>query len=486
MTTLQPYRVIAAAPWQQARHQPTRWLLGIVLALSLAPVLAAVDLISWQWAWRLAEVVMALMVLVGWLVMFSSLRQQNHPTLAHLLPGQPARLREVLLTVYWAASLLAGLLLSDALTGPWWPFVGFSAATLAATAMAMRWPLWWVIGWIPVQLAISAWQAWPEVSAAARSVQPILADNPLLAVVCLGGLLSLGVTHLLQAGGAAHQHAYAVEQRRNRVMRRSGAGQTTVKDSGALMLGAGRAFQVIYRRWLAHLCAHPRTTPRHTLARVEMAYTIGNHWTVMVVVAALIVGTGGLMALIAHQLFEVDLAAALQQGAATGMLFGLMASSMSMLLSFRQSMYRGRREQALLRLLPGVPQGAALNRWVSGRLLAQLLAAWVMTAGGVAVFVGWVGAPRWILGCAVLALPFGLGLLRDWSTLKPPATAETTWLVLAMIGVCGAGGGFAARGGDLSLGLMSLALVPVLLVAGVWRWRRLDHFAPALPAGRAA
>jgi hypothetical protein len=486
MNSLQPYRVIAAAPWQQARNQRSSWLLGILLALSLAPVLAAADLISWQRAWRLAEVVMALMVLVGWLVMFSSLRQQNHPSLAHLLPGQAARLREVLLAVFWVASLLAGLLLSDALTGPWLPFVGFSAVTLAATAMAMRWPLWWVIGWIPVQLAISAWQAWPEVSAAARSVQPVVADNPLLAALCLGGLLSLGVMHLLQTGGAVHQQAYAVEQRRNRVMRRSGAGQTIVKDSGALMLGAGRAFQVIYRRWLAHLCAHPQATPRHTLARVEMAYTIGNHWTVMVVVAALIVATGGLAALIAQQLFDVNLATALQQGAATGLLFGLMASSMSMLLSFRQSMYRGRREQALLRLLPGVPQGRALTRWVCGRLLAQLLLAWSVTAGGVALFVWWVDAPRWILGCAVLALPFGLGLLRDWSTLKPPATAETTWLVLAMIGVCGAGGGFAARGGDLSLGLMSAALLPVLLVIGMWRWRRLDHLAPALPVGRAA
>lgn len=459
--------------------------MGVVLALSVVPVLAGAGLISWLRALHWAEVVLAMTATVVWLGVFANLRQQNHPTLAQLLPGQPARLREVALAVFWIAAVGVGLLLSAVFSAPRLPWVLLSALGLAAATMGMRWPLLWVFGWVPAQLAVSAWYRWPLLHDAAAVAQQIWAGNRLSATLALGLALSLGLSRLLQAGGAAHQRAYAREQSRRRQMQRSVAGQTTVKDSGALMLGAGDLFQVLYRRWLAHLCAHPQATPRHTLARVEMAYTIGNHWTVMVTVSGLILTLGGLMALLAQQVFAVGLGPALQQGAATGMLFGLMSSAMGMQLSARQSLYRGRREQALLRLLPGVPQGVRLNHWLCGRLLAQLALTWSLTVGAVALFTWWVDGPRWILGCALLVLPFGLGLLRDWSSLRPPAAAGTTGLVLGMFLACGAGG-LAVAWGDVSLGTIAAVELPLLLAAGAWRWRRLAHFAPALPVGRKA
>jgi hypothetical protein len=485
MNALHAHVAIAAAPWQQARNRRSHFAWGVLLALCVAPVVASAGFISWLRALHGSGAVLAITVAVAWLGVFVNLRQQNHPTLARLLPGQPARLREVALALFWAAAVSMGLLLSAVFSGPWLPWVLLTAVTLAVATASMRWPLLWVVNWVPLQLGVSAWYRWPASHDAAAWALQAWTGNRLSLSLAFGLALSLGLSRLLQAGGATHRSAYAREESRRRQMQRSMAGQTSVRDSGPLMLGAGKLFQVLYRRWLAHLCAHPQATPRHTLARVEMVYTIGNHWTVMLVVGGVILAVGGVTALLAQLVFNVDLGPALQQGAGTGLLFGLMSSSMSMLLSFRQSMYRGRREQALLRLLPGVPQGLALNRWVGGRLLGQLVLAWAVTAGGVALFTWWVDGPRWILGCAVLALPFGLGLLRDWSTLAAPTGMGTTALVGAMILVCTAGG-MAVAWTDTSPGLLLAAELPLVAAAAAWRWHRLARFAPALPVGRAA
>jgi len=193
----------------------------------------------------------------------------------------------------------------------------------------------------------------------------------------------------------------------------------------------------------------------------------------------------------------------------------LLAMMQAQFLVAGPALRRTRREQALLRLVPGAPGTAQLNRalgrsWAGQQLL--LLAAAVLLGLALCALLdpqglAHLGALR-PLAYAALALPFGpLLLWRDWARVPVQdglyllvllalaaaelALAAAAWWAFGLLGGAGDAAGAAPAGGGLLVAQRwPLALLASGLIVSAallpWLWRRLMRAPVAWPGGRLA
>lgn len=138
---------------------------------------------------------------------------------------------------------------------------------------------------------------------------------------------------------------------------------------------------------------------------------------------------------------------------------------MGILAQWPAMLWATRREQALLRLLPGTPQGVALNRW----LALQLSGLQALTA-----------APFLVL--SPLAV---LTLWRDWPRLGAPQGVFSTAMLPVIAGVTAAAYAW-VTGSCQGAGPLALRVLPLWLALAAWRWRVLGSKPAAWPVGRLA
>ncbi|MBV8603733.1 MAG: hypothetical protein JO224_03530 [Pelomonas sp.] len=417
-----------------------------------------------------AFVVIALIGLWGALV--SSLLNQNHPTLARLVPGQPRRLRLVLVLSYLALSV-ASELLGRAFDEP---RIGlYAAATLAYFATGVRWPLTWVttalFGFGPLlvrKLPLDGRMLVGELLLAAASP---------LGLACVLAAASVYLAGFVRDGGGAHGAAYERLQKRRRALKASVAGEAVQSPwfLGTLSLrGYGRSFE----RTLARAAAG-----RAGFDRVMLALGPQSHPATMlqgVVVLTLLVAVG---------VIGLWLAGSFQHSAQVGegfanAMFGLLGVMLSALQQVHASMVRRRPEQGLVSLLPGVPRGREFNRRFALALLRDYLTPWALGMAALSLLLVPLGGTRHALvAFGVALLGGGLVLWRDWTgvALIKGWLAVLIYVPIASAAVA-ARWALDARRLDTSELLLVAALVLVPLYA--WRWRVALRAPMAWPAGR--
>ncbi|HEY8977069.1 MAG TPA: hypothetical protein VIN75_22830, partial [Burkholderiaceae bacterium] len=212
---------ILASTWQQRRNAGGG-LRGaaIVVALCFA---APVGLSAWSLfcdpasVERVRQGILAstlvgagALVVAAWAMLVGNVLQQNHPTMARLVPGHVVRLRAALVAA-WALLVLA------AAAGPGFAFgaplvwaceTGLALAVLTA---ALRWPVLWAIGLVAPFVA-------PRLLATHEADQLVealhatwLREDWLLTAVVLtaGALVMVGV---VRSGGSRHRAGYAMSR----------------------------------------------------------------------------------------------------------------------------------------------------------------------------------------------------------------------------------------------------------------------------------
>lgn len=477
-----PHAQILLAPWRQRRNGQS--LLRIVLTQGLLPCAAialvvATSLLG-QVALKLGAGSLALLLQALWLTQFASLQRQNHPTAARLVPGHLQRLREAMLGLWLAIAVISAVLLGSVFGhGPAWGLA--SAALMLLTAVMMRHPLLWSVFWI-----VPVTERWWGRSAPWRWLRSEgvawYADRPLL--LCLSALLVLALLlgALLRAGGSGHALAYAKGERQRLALRQAALGGSMARYQGGIGAALARLFSAPYRAWMGRLLATAQPTPRSVLARAELAFGAGAHWTAQFFSAALFVVMGllGAGALVAFD--QADLGSMLES-AKFGLTVGLTSWAVNPVISLRNSLYNRRREQALLMLVPGMPRGAALNRQLARRQLVQVLSAWLLTLGVVIALTshGRPGDP--FIGYALAGLPATLLLLRNWATLKAPGGSGASPLVMLLL--LGGGALYAAvRWLEMPVWLLAAVVVSLTAAVGLWCWRQLARYPQAFPVGR--
>lgn len=473
---------VLLASWRQ-RDRSSSWGRWLIAALVLLPSAASLLLIEGPARWGLPAG-LALMVLhIGWMVIAGSLLTQNTPTAARFVPGHVHTLRAAGL-LGWAAvtaasSLLLHLFIPATLLS-WQAGLLGSAAAVTFTMWSTRiWWLWFVlIFWGPLMGALA-----PDLEGLLHAARALWVEHKHLSLAA--GLL--GFAALVPAafghGDAAHRRAYARLNRLQEMQRMFYEGrQATPSQAFVSLERFSRPFNAAIAAWREHVLRRAdNTSTASVLTRAEIVLHANQHWvyqllTAMTVVASLVLMLGAVVAWTSAPWQDL-----IRHGA-FGIAVGLGSMAVNPMLA-RAMLWQTRREQALLQLLPGMPQGPALNRGVAWLALRQALLASLLA--GLLILPLCRVSDQWgLLWLPLMAVPWSV-----WTATRSPAHMRLPTGMRAMLPVMAyyLSAGLAYLGTErLGLPMVPLAVGLLALSAawGAWRWRQLDRQPTALPAGR--
>lgn len=471
------------AAWRQRNREADweRWFLGTVVLLAATGIAVGVD---GPLARILPVVILVLAIYIGWMVVSGNLLLQNTPAAARFVPHHVRSLQQAA----WAGSVivtgLTTLLLWFALP----PFLmwqtlllGCAAGAVFALWASRAWWLWLVLCiYSPLIGVFRDTLAAPMLAVHGAWVQH---TNELLALGLLG--LAVLVPAVFGHGDERHRRTYERQRRMQELQRMFQEGRhATPAQTFASLERFSRPFDALIGAWRRHVIATAdNRRPASILARADVVLNGNQHWTYQLLTACTVVlcmaTTLGLVLA-----FTAASAADLLHHGAFGIWVGLASMATNPTLT-RPVLWQTRREQALLRLLPGMPQGAAMNRAVAWLGLRHALGAAVIVTVLIlplAVRTDQLG----LLWLPVTAVPWALwSCTRPVASMRPPTAMATMLPVLGYYLVALAGYLTTERAGVP----MAPAMVTVLALSALWgrlRWRRLDGQPAALPAGRLA
>jgi len=485
---------VLAAPWQQRRNTAAlRGLQLVALLCGTAPGMLYTASLFFspdvagplrRGAVLTASIGAGACVLVGWAMLVGNVLQQNRPALARLVPGHVGLLRAALVAAWAMLVLLAAAGPGFLMDAPAAWACG-AAAGLALFAAMLRWPLLW-LGALVVPFAGWALGQWSGRAALVDALRSEWRHDAWLvtAMVATAGAVTLSL--LVRGGGASHLAAF--EQRRRPHGQR--AAPATVAPCMAAWPGDGRGLAAMamrpYAWWLRRLVARADSP---ALARLMLGLGPATHWTTRISDSLRAVVFGGAMCLLGAWLAGPAIRGSILAWAPFGLLMGLSTPAFQALPRLGQT----RREQALLMLLPGVPRGAALNRWLGWQMTLPLVGAAAcglalalgLDALADAVEPGVVDRATGGMGIALMAalLPQAAWQWRRWSRLRAMAAVDMTLPVLSQVLLAmvvltlhsATGAGYLALGAGFA---------GASLLYCAWRWWRMGREPTAFPMGR--
>ncbi|MCV2351514.1 hypothetical protein [Paucibacter sp. Y2R2-4] len=479
-----PYSPILLAPLRQRRHTGELWIWLGLLALILLLALGLGVSKGWAAARLVLGIAALPSLLILWCISFSSLQQQNHPNAARLVPGHVARLRRCAVGLLLALTLLVTVLYGPVTDSPLLWALG-TATTLVIFAICLRW--WWL--WFGIWILPSLGFLWPFNNLFALlwgGMKQWYVQQPAslagLALLVLPWLLS----RLLQEGGASHRGNYTRQAQMRKIFNNQQQSLMTPKYTGTLGMRCMRLFSWPQPLWHQYLLRHARPEARSALARAELVYLGNLHWTCFLGSISVVLTLVALGA-IAAELYTAPNWASLASQGGLGLHIGIVSMAINPLLGLPANLYRSRREQSLLLLLPGTPRGPALNRHMARRFLLQFHLHWafgmslillLISLGSAAQTASYVG-----LYALLATLPMGSLLLRDWSKQAMPNLAALALpFALAPLGASAA---FGLHWLGLSLGWIAGLSVLLSALMLAWRWPRyVRNSASYMPVGR--
>ncbi len=482
------------APWQWNRNDSLLWvfwLYAVGLALLVGvPTLALTFKMAQGWTAVLMGVLGAVGLVVLWAVQFSALLRLDHPHSARFVASHGRALRAAAMGLWLAMVVFAGVVSMAALRPPGMEparlllLVMLAAgATLLYVAIALRWWLLWLVIWLPFPFFGLPWVR-TTLKAPLATLRDVWQAHPLLTTALAMLTMAATLARLFGKADAAHARAYARRETFREIAAAGAAGQKpTLAAYGRWGELLGSPFRRLADAWLAHVTRSASHTAGSVMTRAEVVLFGTQHWVrhvagMMMVQGALLIGWYLLM-------HSVGIDAQGAKGSShLGTSIGLASMVIAPLVSLPGSMWGSRREQALLMLLPGMPQGAALNRAVALQQMRHFL---LVCAAGLPAFaaMAWWGDAPQVWAFFFTVWPLSAMLWRDASRLRAPSPWAAFLPYLLLVG----------------LGLLSLLLLrwqPALLLPWVlgmvsltaavlaWRWRKLSQWPQALPAGRLA
>jgi len=485
------------APWQWQRNAGgrwTRWLARLAMPVSLG--IATAVLLAWvpgPHAWMLLALLYGAALLSLWGRQMAALLQLDHPHAARLVPGHGRALRGVALGLWLALTALVAIvaaaaalgLAGDARTALRWLLlaaIGAGAAMLFV-ALALRWwPLWALVWLLPIGFGLPA--VAPGYALLAAAARAHWQASPWLCTALAMLAMGAGLASVFGRGDARHARSYAGRERLRKLWEAGAAGQKPTLDAwGRWGAWLGTPWRRLAEAWFAHVVA--RATPQRAsvLDRAEVALHGPQHWVRQLGALLPMLLVAAVALPVAASRSGDPLPEVLRHGSA-GLAIGLMSMVMGPLIGLSGALWVSRREQALLMLLPGMPQGSALNRALAWRHTRSFLLLWALT---LPLFIGLAitADAAHVMAFPAVVLPMVAWLWRDVARQRAPQawTAAAPYLVCLVLGL-GSLVLMRERSGAWWPWLAGLLMVSVPWM--LWRWRRLSRLPQGLPAGRLA
>lgn len=377
-------------PWQARRldtgwNRP--WVGPLVATLGVLALVLVWPARSGLWLGSLALVLLAWL----WWLLAEGLYGQNRPALARLMPGQVRALQGQLLVLGALVTAAAVAVLTLAL-GSARPWLWLVLPVVVLMAWLAREP--WL--WLPASL-LGPWtplQAWAAETAAASPVRQlmVLLAAGLLLVASIG---NGGTLHRWHEARRARGRRAEAAQREGRVM----PSAALSRPQRALL----RLFDWPRGVWRRRVLTQGAAAPLD--ARLNLGLGLGGQWVELLWVGALLFSIPAAIAFSRWRFAtDIDLLEVIDFSR-----FGVCIGVYSMIVSTQHGrlsrLWAGRREQALLALLPGVPNGdlgVVEERWRREYVLSWLPATAAVLALGAA---GSPGSLDYTAFCAAFCLP---------------------------------------------------------------------------------
>ncbi len=429
-----------------------------------------------------------------WWGAFMALQAQNHPVAARLVPGQLRQLREVALALMLTIALVDGVLM-QLVVGHWLAWAILSTAACLLFSILIRWPMLWLTVWI-IPSTASTWWKTPTWQTLMAVMQDWHARQPVTQAALAIGLMSVVMWRLFQSGGPSHGGQYQRAAALRQAMKEqafSGRAANLFPEGRFARLFRG-LFCWLRNLWCHHLVRSARPTAASALARAELVGSPSTHWSMVVGTSLVIIAGMAVFFLVGYSLAgDGDRALKGLRSALGGFSFGLMSMLINPVMSAPAALYKRRREQALLMLLPTMPRGEALNRGLARRQMIQFISCLgfgLLIVSGLQF--GWrLQGPHasdemlsmMSVHYATLALPASLILWRDWSKQREPNSAHTALLVMALVGGMVVLGAVMPMLGISAWVMLGVSAALTALVAMI-RWRRVVKLPTFWPTGR--
>lgn len=497
----------------ERRGSGNLWGLSALVALLLLGLpLGMMTLVSWRDdSFRLGATLMVggialcgalfLLAFVAFMSVLLNVLRQNHPSHARLVPGHRNGLRRALVRGGAVAVVVSGLLPAvmlmlalhqgvsiNPMTAPL--FITGLVLWFLLLAPMTRWPqltLLWIAG--PMLLAQMAPQ-WPGgIAALVQAYQQGGAGLWWATTLATWGLTVLVLRTVVLGGGPGHRRIHArVPRLSNGLATQMTAdaawAQWGLTNTGLLDFLSGRG--LFRQRLQASLASSPTRRPALALALPPELQPLGMLATRLPGLLLL----SGAVALVSM----ANPASPWRQMLTPALLGATAANSLAALyyLRMRQQLLGGRGEQALLTLLPGAPQGAALNHWWARKLAATAIVLvslhGLVCLGGLSLLGEaqghWWTASLSALLLSLCALP---SLWQDWSRAEPATRLAPArpglmlWAVLAALAL------------NLAVQFLWPTALPWLWLLqalgaaawALWCWRRMTRWPAAWPVGHA-
>lgn len=475
------YPQVMLAFWRQGQFL-SRWGCIAIAALMVLSCIAGAIWLPTEAAWRLPLGLLLIVVMSTWMAMAMNLQEQNHPTAARTVPGHARTLKRAALAGWMTSTLLFTLLAWAVMpVAKLWPMLllcsGFFAAFLLWTTRLV----WiWLLSLLISPLSVG----FGSQLGSARHAIATLWETHTYAVLLLC-LLFQGwlVMRAIADGGAKHQARYARQVQMRRAMQMQMEGKAPGINSWAPFERVLLPFVRILSAWLQHVLDRAdNASLRSVMARGEIVLHGPQHWlryaltmgtilaVVVMVFSAVLVST------------NVSLAIVLKHGG-FGIGIGLASAGLNPAFTTPSALWGSRREQALLRLLPGMPQGRTLNQAMARLQWRDFIVSWLLTTL-ILVALGTAVGHQLLLCLPLAALPIAaLTLTRRPALMQAPTTMTAmvpSFALLTLAGILF----LLTRELGVSLWTHALAMFALAALLLAWRWPRMLAAPTAMPAGR--
>lgn len=477
------YSQVLLAFWRQ-RDVTSSWGRRTIAALLVLGGVA-----GWIWlppaaAWRLPLAELLVVVLGTWMAIGSNLLEQNHPTAARTVPGHVRTLRRAAL-LGWALCTVLFTLVAWAIMphAQLWPLLLLCSGFLSAFLLWMTRLVWlWLLAVLVSPLSIAFGHRLVPVR---QLISTVWESHPYeVLLLCLAFQAWL-VVRAIADGGAKHQARYATQALMRRAAQMQLEGKPTAVDAWAPFEQVARPFVRVLSAWLQHVLDRAdNASLRSVMARAEVVLHGQQHWLRYVLTIGVIMAIVSMVFGMVLASTGVSLAVVLKHGG-FGMGIGLASAGFNPGFTAPNALWGSRREQALLRLLPGMPQGRELNLAVARLQWRDFIVSWLLTTL-ILVALGAVAGQQALLCLPMAALPVAALTLTCRPALMQAPTAMTAVLpsfaFLALAGLLY----LLTQDGTVPLWLEGLAMLGVAASLFAWRSRRQLAAPTALPAGRLA
>jgi len=219
------------------------------------------------------------------------------------------------------------------------------------------------------------------------------------------------------------------------------------------------------------------------MARAEVVLHGPQHWVRQLAALLFVQACVALGITLSAALTRLDAATFVEHGR-LGIAIGVGMMAFTAVLNLPGALWASRREQALLVLLPGMPQGAALNRALAWRMWRHCAVLWASLLPALALLL-WAGHEPHALAFIGTALPLSAWLWRDYAHMRArsPATVFVPLVLCALVGLLSIVW-LSRQPAALWPWVLGMLTLTAALLA--WRWRALARLPQALPVGRLA